>query len=98
MVTFKLLYEADAYASIQLGHWLNFFEKKIKAVSLLDKTVSLSDIINKNWYILKLINSNIHSNFFIVFGLPTGCRAVEGHSINFAKQNSSNVPAVQTQR
>jgi len=29
--------------------------------------------------------------------LPTWCRVLEGHSINFAEQNSSNVPAVWTQ-
>jgi hypothetical protein len=70
------------------------FLKKIKPVSLYRRTPSLSDISNKYQHILKLINSKISSNFFTVFDLPTWCYTLEGHSINFAKQNSSNVPAV----
>ncbi len=79
------------------GTLYEFFDKKINAVSLFNKTLSSSDISNKYQHTLKPINSIINANFFIVFALPTGCRVSEGHSINFAKQNSSNVPTVQTQ-
>ena len=75
-----------------------FFDKKINAVSLYSQTPSSSDISNKYQHTSKPISSKISANFFAVFTLPTGCRASEGHSINFAKQNSSNVPTVQTQK
>lgn len=68
------------------------------AVSLSGKTLSPSDTINKSLKSIKRIGSIGSSNFFTVLGLPTGCRALEGHSFNFAEQNSTNVPAIRTQR
>jgi len=75
-----------------------FFDKKINAVSLFNKTLSLLNTNNRYQYIFKPINSKFSANIFAVFALPTGRRASEGHSINFAKQNSRNVSAVKTQK
>jgi len=82
---------------LAVGTLLEFFDKKIKAVSLYSQTLSLSDTINKYQHTSKPINLKTSLNFFAVLSLPTGYLASEGHSINFAKQNSSNVPAVKTQ-
>ena len=87
----------ERYCVLAVGTLLEFFDKKIKAVSLYSQTPSLLDINNRCRHTTKPINLKIGSNFFSVFGLPTGCFASEGNSFNFAEQNSSNVPAVRTQ-